>query len=210
MYKRVSGDKMSQNKPKERKIGTKQPVNKPLIDPKYKNLIFTGVLIVVIAIFFIVNNSRNEPSQGPYPPNYKGGGTTSELTTTSGQKIKLSDYKGKVVLLDFWATWCPPCRKGIPDLVSLKNEFKGKDFEIIGVSLDQENTINDVVPFIQQYGINYPVVYYDPTALASFGTVESIPTSFILDKTGRVVSSYMGLTEKSNFVKDIKKALGES
>ncbi|MGE5353378.1 MAG: TlpA disulfide reductase family protein [Acidobacteriota bacterium] len=201
---------MSQNKPKERKIGNKQPVKKPLIDPKYKNLIFTGVLIVIIAIFFVVNNSKNEPAQGPYPPNYKGAGAASELTTTSGQKIKLSDYKGKVVLLDFWATWCPPCRKGIPDLVSLKNEFKGKDFEIIGISVDQENTINDVIPFMQQYGINYPVVYYDPSALASFGTVESIPTSFILDKTGKVVSSYVGLTEKSNFEKDIKKALGES
>lgn len=201
---------MSQNKPKDRKIGTKQQAKKPLIDPKYKNLIFTGILILIIAIFFIVNNSRNEPSEGPYPPNYKGAAMNSELTTTSGQKIKLSDYKGKVVLVDFWATWCPPCRKGIPDLISLKNEFKGKDFEVIGVSVDQENTVNDVVPFIQQYGINYPVVYYDPMALASFGAVESIPTSFILDKSGKVVSSYVGLTEKSNFEKDIKKALGES
>ncbi|MGE5432624.1 MAG: redoxin domain-containing protein [Syntrophomonadaceae bacterium] len=202
---------MSQNKPKERKIGTKQQaVKKSLIDPKYKNLIFTGILIAVIAIFFIVNNSRNEPAQGPYPPNYKGASANAELTSTTGMKIKLSDYKGKVVLLDFWATWCPPCRKGIPDLISLKNEFKGKDFEIIGISVDQENTLNDVIPFIQQYGINYPVVYYDPSALASFGSVESIPTSFVLDKTGKVVSSYVGLTEKSNFEKDIKKALGES
>ncbi|HEX2867297.1 MAG TPA: TlpA disulfide reductase family protein [Ignavibacteriales bacterium] len=201
---------MSQNKPKERKIGNKQQAKKPLIDPKYKNLVFTGILVLVIAIFFIVNNSRNEPSEGPYPPNYKGAAVNSELTTTSGQKIKLSDYKGKVVLLDFWATWCPPCRKGIPDLIALKNEFKGKDFEIIGISVDQENTVNDVVPFIQQYGINYPVVYYDPMALSSFGAIESIPSSFVLDKTGKVVSSYVGLTEKSNFEKDIKKALGES
>lgn len=200
---------MSQNKPKERKIGTKQQAKKPLIDPKYKNLVFTGILIVVIAVFFIVNNSQNEPAQGPYPPNYKGGAANSELMSTTGQKIKLSDYKGKVVLVDFWATWCPPCRKGIPDLISLKNEFKGKDFEIIGISVDQENTVNEVVPFMKQYGINYPVVYYDPSALASFGTVESIPTSFILDKNGKVVSSYVGLTEKSNFERDIKKALGE-
>lgn len=200
---------MNQNKPKERKIGTKQPEKKPLIDPKYKNLIYTVVILVVIAVFFIVNNSRKEPEQGPYPPNYKGVSENIELTSTEGNKIKLSDYRGKAVILDFWATWCPPCRKGIPDLISLKNDFKGKNVEIIGISMDQE-TKPDVVPFIKQYGINYPVVYYDPTVLSSFGNIESIPTTYIIDKDGKIISSYVGLTDKANLKKDVKKALGES
>ncbi|MGE5400280.1 MAG: TlpA disulfide reductase family protein [Ignavibacteriales bacterium] len=200
---------MNQNKPKERKIGTKQPEKKPLIDPKYKNLIYTVVILVVIAVFFIVNNSRKEPEQGPYPPNYKGVSENIELTSTEGNKVKLSDYRGKAVILDFWATWCPPCRKGIPDLISLKNDFKGKNVEIIGISMDQE-TKPDVVPFIKQYGINYPVVYYDPTVLSSFGNIESIPTTYIIDKDGKIISSYVGLTDKANLKKDVKKALGES
>jgi cytochrome c biogenesis protein CcmG/thiol:disulfide interchange protein DsbE len=130
-----------------------------------------------------------------------------ELNTTDNKKLKLTDYRGKVVLVDFWATWCPPCRRGIPDLVSLKNEFKNKGLEIIGVSLDQDNTIDAVKPFIKDYKINYPVVYGNMDVVAAYGNIESIPTSFIIDKEGKIAARYVGLVEKEAYLKQIKKLL---
>lgn len=210
---------MSQpNKPRERKIGTKQSEKKPLIDPRYKSFIYTIGFIVIIAIFFIVNNTRSEPEQGPYPPDYNmteaasdpfQGKTAADfsLRTPDGKQLKLSDLKGKVVLLDFWATWCPPCRKGIPDLVELKKKYGSKGFEVVGISLDRDNTIADVVPFMKNYKINYPVVYGDAAVIGNYGNISSIPTSFLIDRSGKIVSSHEGLMQKTVYEQEIEKVL---
>ena len=97
-------------------------------NPKHRSYIYTGLFIALVIFFFVINNTNGEPEEGPYPPNYN--------TVNSTEMLNLSDYKGKVVILDFWATWCPPCRKGIPDLVELKDKFGEKGVEIIGISLD--------------------------------------------------------------------------
>ncbi len=167
---------------------------------QYKNYIYTGVFLTVALILFVVNNAGGEPEQGPYPPYYK-----------KVETLKLSDYKGKVVILDFWATWCPPCRKGIPDLVELKKAYKDKGVEIIGLSLDaithDGSTLRDVVPFMKSNSINYPIVKADNQVINNFGGISSIPTSFVLDKDGNVFASYVGFVEKSVYEADINKAL---
>ena len=119
------------------------------------------------------------------------------LTDTKGNQVKLSDYRGKVVILDFWATWCPPCRRGIPDLVELQKTYK-KNLAVIGISLDTDSR-KDVVPFIKEYGINYKVVYGDNDVVQKYGNIQSIPTTFIIDQKGRIVSSYIGLQRKETF-----------
>jgi thiol-disulfide isomerase/thioredoxin len=113
------------------------------------------------------------------------------LTDTQGNQVKLSDYRGKVVILDFWATWCPPCRKGIPDLIDLKKIYKDR-LAIIGISLDTDSK-NDVVPFMKEYGINYKVVYGDNDVVQKYGNIQAIPTSFIIDQKGNIVTSFVGL-----------------
>lgn len=167
---------------------------------KYKSPIYTVLFFVVVIIFYFVNNSNaNENTEGQLPPGYEIQAQKSvnfELYSLDGKLVKLSDYKGKVVIIDFWATWCPPCRKSIPDLISLKNELKDKPFEIIGISLDRE-TKKDVVPYANNVGINYPVVYYNNQVIETFGGVDAIPTFFIVDKNGKVVEKYVGLTDKS-------------
>jgi cytochrome c biogenesis protein CcmG/thiol:disulfide interchange protein DsbE len=174
-----------------------------LKNPKHRSYLYTGLFIAAVLFFFIINNTNGEPEEGPYPPNYN--------TVNSSNMVSLSDFKGKVVILDFWATWCPPCRKGIPDLVELKNEFKNEDFEIIGISLDTFTrggaTKDDVVPFMKDYGINYPIVIGNPQIAQQYGGVRSIPTSFVIDKEGYIVSYYQGLIEKDQYLKDIKKAM---
>ena len=128
-----------------------------------------------------------------------------DLTSTDGKNIKLSDFKGKVVIVDFWATWCPPCRKGIPDLIELQKEFKN-NLVVIGISLDQD-TKSDVVPFIKKYGINYPIVYGTNQVIMDYGSINAIPTSFVINKEGKIVDKHIGLVPKSVLESKIKEIL---
>lgn len=130
------------------------------------------------------------------------------LPKTDGSELKLSDYRGKIVIIDFWATWCPPCRKGIPDLISIQKEFE-KDVVVIGISLDTE-TKNDVVPFIKKYGVNYPVVYGNAEVVQAFGNIQAIPTAFVLNKKGEIVDTHVGLVDKSVYTNKIKELLKKS
>jgi thiol-disulfide isomerase/thioredoxin len=128
-----------------------------------------------------------------------------DLISTDGKNIKLSDFKGKVVIVDFWATWCPPCRKGIPDLIELQKEFKN-NLVVIGISLDQD-TKSDVVPFIKKYGINYPIVYGTNQVIMDYGSINAIPTSFVINKEGKIVDKHIGLVPKSVLESKIKEIL---
>lgn len=129
-----------------------------------------------------------------------------KLKTLEGKEVKLSDYRGKIVIIDFWATWCPPCRKGIPDLISLQEEFK-KDLVVIGISLDQQNTLKDLKPFIENYKINYPVVLGDEKVVKDYGGISAIPTSFIIDQKGNIVDTHIGLVPKTVYADKIKSLL---
>jgi cytochrome c biogenesis protein CcmG/thiol:disulfide interchange protein DsbE len=129
-----------------------------------------------------------------------------QLKSTDGKTVKLSDFKGKIVIIDFWATWCPPCRKGIPDLVELQKTYKD-DLVIIGISLDDKRTLKDVVPFVSKYEINYPVVFGDSEVVSAFGGIESIPTSFVIDREGNITNTHVGLIPKAEYEKDINKLL---
>jgi len=183
---------------------------------KQRSHLYTGLFVLAFLIFFFVNNNFDDPEPGPYPPNYKAKVDPSsretapefQLASVTGEIISLSDYKEKIVVLDFWATWCAPCRKAIPDLIELKNEYPSDKFEIIGISLDTD-TKDDVKPFVEQFKINYPIVYGEFNTARQYGNIQSIPTSFVLDKEGRIYSSYIGYVNKDIYKKDIEKLLEE-
>lgn len=184
------------------------------LSKKHRSWIYTGFFIGVIALLFVMNNMGNEPEQGPYPPNYVPASQKTSalapdfsLPTTDGKILKLSSYKGKVVIVDFWATWCPPCRKGIPDLIELKKKYGSKGLEVIGVSVDTD-TKNQVVGFMKDKGINYPVVYGNQNVTELYGGIEAIPTTFIIDKQGKIVASYQGLMPALTYENHIRKLLG--
>ena len=128
------------------------------------------------------------------------------LKSVDGKTIKLSQFKGKIVIIDFWATWCPPCRKGIPDLIAIQKEYK-KDVVVIGISVDQEKTKADVPGFVKNYGINYPVVYFDDKVVQDYGGISAIPTSFVVAQSGNIVDQHVGLVSKDVFVNKIKSLL---
>lgn len=175
-------------------------------------LLFASLIICAsIITFAIVSNEREESKAIRF---IQDGDSTFKapdfaLKSTTGKTIKLSDYKGKIVIVDFWATWCPPCRKGIPDLIDIQNKYNG-NVVVIGISLDYEQTIKEVIPFVKNYGINYPVVYFDNKVVEDYGGIQSIPTSFIIDQQGNFVNRHVGLYPKYIYEEEIKELLKKS
>lgn len=125
-----------------------------------------------------------------------------ELKDLDGKMVKSSDFKGKVVLLDFWATWCPPCREEIPGFVSLQKKHGDKGLVVVGVSLDDEG-VKGVKDFVAKNKINYPIVMGDGKTTELFGGVKGIPTTFIIDKKGNIVGKHVGFTEEKAFEKEV-------
>lgn len=127
-----------------------------------------------------------------------------------GKEQKLSDYKGKVILLNFWATWCPPCRKELPDLSQISTDLKGKDFVMIGVSVDDNQQVLD--NFLKANNLSYTNVFEPNELVAKY--MESagqnqnvVPQTYIIDKKGKVVEAIMGSRSKQGFLDLINKYL---
>lgn len=130
-----------------------------------------------------------------------------DLKDSTGQSTKLSSYKGKVVLLNFWATWCGPCKVEIPWFVDFEQRYRDKGFAVLGVAMDDEGW-PIVKPYAEKTKINYRLVIGSDQTADIFGGVESLPTSFIIDKEGRIAKVHVGLVSKSDYENEIKDLLG--
>ncbi len=130
------------------------------------------------------------------------------LTDLSGRPLELSSFKGKVVLIDFWATWCPPCRKMIPHLKELRSAYQGRGFEVIGISVGED--AGTVKSFAKSNGMSYPIaVSSDGQTEQAYGGIRGIPTTFLIDKQGRIAQKYVGYHDKASLETEIKKLLAE-
>lgn len=123
------------------------------------------------------------------------------LPLIDGGQLRLSSYRGKVVLLDFWATWCVPCREETPHFVELQQKYGAQGLQIIGVSMDDGR--EPVRTFYQQFHMNYPVVMGTAETGSAYGGVLGLPIAFIIDREGLIHAKHMGATEAAVFEKDI-------
>ncbi|HUP64871.1 MAG TPA: TlpA disulfide reductase family protein [Thermoanaerobaculia bacterium] len=116
-------------------------------------------------------------------------------TTLAGEPFEMSEMRGKVVLLNIWATWCGPCRYEIPDLIELQNRFAAKGFDVLGVSVDAPETQKEVAPMVAERGINYPILLDPDGAIANLFETSVIPTSALVDRNGRIVWTHIGIVD---------------
>ncbi|MGC2660521.1 MAG: redoxin domain-containing protein [Bryobacteraceae bacterium] len=129
-----------------------------------------------------------------------------KLKDASGMSVELSSYRGKVVLLNFWATWCGPCEMEIPWFVQFEQEYKSKGFEVVGISMDDDGW-QVIKPFISAKKINYRILLGDDSVTQLYGGVDALPTSFMIDRDGRIAAVHIGLAGKDEYSNEIEHLL---
>jgi cytochrome c biogenesis protein CcmG/thiol:disulfide interchange protein DsbE len=162
------------------------------------------LLVAALGYAFLANTGAEPPTSQKQDQKQKDQPRKVEapdftLKNLEGEEVQLSTYKGKIVFVNFWATWCGPCRHEVPAFIELQEKY-GEDLVILGISLDQGDL--SVVPdFAEEYAINYEVLYGSPQVVSSYGGIGAIPTTFIVDKEGFVRDMQRGFPGKEYFEK---------
>ena len=163
-------------------------------------------IIITIFLFLLLSSFNITPAVAAQNDIIGKAAPSFTVLDLNGKEVSLSDFNGKVVILDFWATWCPPCVKEIPHFIELYKEYKNQGLAILGISVDQQG-IGVVKAFNKKYKINYPIVMANRQVVNGYSNIRSIPTTFVIDPAGKIRRMYVGYREKSVFEADIKALL---
>lgn len=171
-------------------------------------LIVVAVVISLMLVFGIqktrhtsVQQAGAGKLQGKEAPDFT-------LTSLDGKTLKLSDFRGKAVLLNFWATWCEPCKIEMPWFVDLQKKYEAQGFTVLGVAMD-DSSPSDIADFAKKMGVNYPILIGKEAVGDQYGGVPGLPESFYIDRDGKVVDRVFGLVSKSEIETDIQKAMAQ-
>lgn len=168
----------------------------------------------------LVANSAGDNTPVPASPLLNKPAPDFTLEAVNGKRVSLASFKGKAVLLNFWATWCGPCKIETPWIVELRNQYASQGFEVVGVDTEDDDvTPTDkagwerdragVASFVKQMHMDYPVLLGGDSLAQAYGGLDAMPTSFYLDRDGKVVTAQMGITSKDDMEANILKALGK-
>ena len=160
-------------------------------------------VIAIVLMGLLVTGMGKSAAEGPA----RQPAADFQLTDLNGKPLSLSALKGKVVLLDFWATWCPPCRMELPHFQELYAAYQGKGLEMVGLSVSEK--ADTVKAFVQQNNLTYPIAIDTPQIEQSYGGIRGIPTTFLIDKQGQIAKKYIGYQDKSVFEQEIQRLLAE-
>ena len=162
-----------------------------------KIVIFVIATILALAVISC-RRSGNNANSAKLAPDFS-------LTDVTGHPLKLSDYRGKPVVLDFWATWCEPCKQEIPHLIELQNKYPQR-VQVIGISMDDDG--DPVRAFQQQYKMNYPVAVGSAKLADQYGGVLGLPITFVIDSNGHIIARHIGATNFADIEAEVQKLLG--
>ena len=163
-----------------------------------RRAVLTGIVVIVVVAAFYLKG--NHPQERRLAPDFT-------LPQLGGQGLRLSSYRGKVVLLDFWATWCDPCREETPHLVEMQQKYGDQGLQIIGVSMD--DAPEPAHGFYQQFHMNYPVVMGNANTGELYGGILGLPIAFLITRDGRIYSKKIGATDMTALEREIKNLLQE-
>ncbi len=178
-----------------------------------RNPMVLVVVAVVIAgmLYFGYHQARRSASAGGSDTSFSGITISKPapdftLQSLNGQNMSLSDLRGKAVLLNFWATWCAPCKIEMPWFVELQNEYGAQGLQIVGVAMD-DSSKDDIAKFAKDMGVNYPVLIGKEAVGEEYGGVPALPESFFIGRDGKIVDKIIGLKGKAEIEDAVKKAL---
>lgn len=152
-----------------------------------------GMFVLTLLLSLLLGACSSSPPKNA--PNFA-------LRDSDGRMVQLSDYRGKVVLLNFWATWCGFCKIEIPWFVEFERRYKDQGFAVLGISMDEDGW-EAVKPFMSRLGINYRILMGNDSVAQAYGGVDSLPTTFVIDRDGRVVNVHVGLVSKRSYENDV-------
>lgn len=167
------------------------------------------VLPLVMTVAFLTGCMQDEVRVAIKPVEKRNPAPDFALKDSDGKLLKLSDYKGKVVLLNFWATWCNPCRVEIPWFIEFEQQFRDQGLVVIGLSMDDDGW-SAVKPYMASSRINYRMAVSDDLTAARYGGIQSLPTTFLVDREGRISAVHTGLPKKKEYLNEINELLGNT
>ena len=176
---------------------------------KRNALVFAALLIAIVAMIAVgkyITRVRHHRTatlvgdvRGVPAPDF-------ELASLDGRKVKLSDYRGKAVLLNFWATWCSPCKVEMPWFVDLQKKYGNDGLVVLGIAMDDSDN-SKIAQFASEMGVNYPVLLGTDKISEQYGNVQFLPTTFYIDREGRIIGKGTGLLGRGEIEENIQKAL---
>jgi len=172
---------------------------------------FVVVIVAVVIALMLVVGLRMARRTQRSPVSQMKGNVAPDFTLQSldGKTVHLSDYRGKAVLLNFWATWCAPCKIEMPWFVELQEEYGPEGLQIVGVAMDDASP-KEIADFAKEMGVNYPVLIGKEAVGDAYGGVQFLPESFYIDRNGKVVDKAFGLKGRGEIEADIKKIIASN
>ena len=203
-----------------------------------KSLKFSAFTLLMIFSLFIISCSKENEAktaaeentqQNSQQNDYINKGNAKVFPATAGQRavgkkapdfswkqdgkeVKFSEFtKDKYVLLNFWGTWCPPCRRELPDLVAISKEMESKGVQVIGIALERTQDMNEALQLVSEFwqkeALHYPVIIGIGDIVNAYGGINAVPTTFLINKKGDIVTSFEGSRSKEGFMEEINKMM---